>query len=131
MTFTCKPQFAVIPLMLQQLAQVREHFPAVAADQDIRVAVYFKLVQVWDSGRVHCWLLFLLLRMLRSRRRHQTRSLQRRGQTGRKSSRRVVTIIVVVPVFQSLLPTLRSQPSKTQRLSKRANVVAEITTFTS
>lgn len=38
MTFTCEPQFAVIPLVLEQLAQIRKHLPAIAADQDIRVA---------------------------------------------------------------------------------------------
>lgn len=37
-TFTCEPQFAVIPLVLEQLAQIRKHLPAIAADQDIRVA---------------------------------------------------------------------------------------------
>lgn len=37
-TFTCEPQFAVIPLVLEQLAQIRKHLPAIAADQDIRIA---------------------------------------------------------------------------------------------
>lgn len=43
-TFTCEPQFAVIPLVLQQLAQIRKHLPAIAADQDIRVACNVEIV---------------------------------------------------------------------------------------
>lgn len=43
-TFTCEPQFAVIPLVLEQLAQIRKHLPAIAADQDIRVACNVEIV---------------------------------------------------------------------------------------
>jgi len=37
-TFTCEPQLAVVPLVLQQLSEFREHLPAVAADQYIWIA---------------------------------------------------------------------------------------------
>lgn len=37
-TFTCEPQFAVISLVLEQLAQVCKHLSAVATDQDVRIA---------------------------------------------------------------------------------------------
>lgn len=38
MTFTCEPQLAIVSLVLQQLPEFREHLPAVAADQYVRIA---------------------------------------------------------------------------------------------
>lgn len=111
MTFTCEPQFAVIPLVLQQLAQIRKHLPAIAADQDIRVAIHFKLIQIGYSCRVRGGLLLLLFRMLGSSRWHQPGSLQRWRQTGWKSGGRVVTVVVVVPIVASLGHVLSLAPS--------------------
>lgn len=37
-TFTCEPQLAIVSLVLQQLPEFREHLPAVAADQYVRIA---------------------------------------------------------------------------------------------
>lgn len=56
-TFTCEPQLAVVPLVLQQLPEFREHLPAVAADQYIWIAYDIPSIKpslhcstrLWDS----------------------------------------------------------------------------------
>lgn len=57
-TFTCEPQLAVVPLVLQQLPEFREHLPAVAADQYIWIAYDIPSIKLnlhcstrlWDSA---------------------------------------------------------------------------------
>lgn len=57
-TFTCEPQLAVVPLVLQQLPEFREHLPAVAADQYIWIAYDIPSIK----PNLHCSTRYFVMR---------------------------------------------------------------------